>query len=257
MQPHNDISKFLSRVESGNLHVVTKYLLEKPTHVPKIVWTMNLSHIREVAAAPEDFEFLELNSLIIADGWPVRYLVKVLEEREVDRIPGVDLVETLLVSGIKYCVIGSNREQVRKTLAKHDGVDSELTFIYDKKIDINSEIQLEEIIQLLLEFKPKFIFLALGFPKQEFLYERIRRKNPQIPGYFFGIGGSFQMLSGEKMRAPRKLQNLGLEWLWRLSQDPKRLFGRYFADSRFILSLIIKRKALGINDILRKWARLS
>ena len=65
------------------------------------------------------------------------------------------------------------------------------------------------------------------------------------------------MLSGEKMRAPRKLQNLGLEWLWRLSQDPKRLFGRYFADSRFILSLIIKRKALGINDILRKWARLS
>jgi N-acetylglucosaminyldiphosphoundecaprenol N-acetyl-beta-D-mannosaminyltransferase len=257
MQTQNDISKFLSKVESGNLEDISKTLLENPTKIPTLVWTMNLSHVREVAADPEAFVFLESNSLIVADGWPVRYLAKVFEGREVSRVPGVDVVDTLLAKGIKFCVIGSDRSQVLKSLAKHVGAGSELTFIYDAKIDIRSETQIEEIIQLLFEFKPKFIFLALGFPKQEFLYEKIRNKNPELPAYFLGIGGSFQMLSGEKARAPRKVQNLGLEWLWRLSQDPKRLFARYYADIKFFSSLIIKGKTLGVRDILVKWTRLS
>ncbi len=257
MKTEIQITKFLSRIESGNLDVIAEFLQRKPDNGSRFVWTMNLSHVREVTADPESFVFLESNSFIVADGWPVKYLAKVFEGREVSRVPGVDLVDTLLSVGIKFCVIGSDRGQVLKALEKHEGSSSELTFIYDKFIDFNSEIVLEEIIQLLLEFEPQFIFLALGFPKQEFLYEKIRSKSPQISGYFLGIGGSFQMLSGEKVRAPLRLQNLGLEWLWRLSQDPKRLFARYYADSKFLISLIMKRRSQGVRDILRKWIRLS
>jgi N-acetylglucosaminyldiphosphoundecaprenol N-acetyl-beta-D-mannosaminyltransferase len=227
--------------------------LENPSQKPSYVWTMNLSHIRQVVANPLAFEHLEHTALIIADGWPIRYLVKIFDSRDINRVPGVDLVASLLASGIKFCVIGSSRNQVLNALAKHENVASELTFIYDSFFDINSEIQFEEIMQLLLEYEPQFIFLALGFPKQEFLYEKIRSKNPKFAAYFLGIGGSFQMLSGEKVRAPRKLQNLGLEWLWRLSQDPKRLFARYYADIIFFGLLILKRKLQIARDILSKW----
>ena len=235
-------SKFLSRIESGNLHSITQHLLQKLVLIPTFVWTMNLSHIREVSTDPKAFEFLESNSLIVADGWPVKYLVRALESREVSRVPGVDLVDALLTRGIRFSVIGSDQGQVIKTMKFQNYTASELTFVYDKYIDVNSEIQINEIIQLLLEFKPQFIFLALGFPKQEILFEKIRCKSPLIPSYFLGIGGSFQMLSGEKVRAPRIFQDLGLEWLWRLTQDPKRLFRRYFLDCKFLLLLIIKSK---------------
>jgi N-acetylglucosaminyldiphosphoundecaprenol N-acetyl-beta-D-mannosaminyltransferase len=252
-----DILKYLSRIESEETESFVQKLKNQPPRVPKFVWTMNLSHVREVVASPDLFEFLDSSAFIVADGWPVKYLVKMFEAREVNRVPGVDIVKSLLASGIKFCVIGSNQSQVLKTLEKHDFAVSELTFTYDKFIDVDSKIQIDEIIQLLFKFKPQFIFLALGFPKQELLFERIQSKNPQIPAYFLGIGGSFQLLSGEKLRAPRKLQDLGLEWLWRLSQDPKRLFERYFADIRFIISLVIIRRALGVRATLGKWTRLS
>ena len=246
------ISKFLSRIESGNLYSTSQHLLQQPALTPTFVWTMNLSHIREVSTDPKAFEFLESNSLIVADGWPVKYLVRALESREVTRIPGVDLVDALLTHGIRFSVIGSDQDQVIKAMKFQNYTASELTFVYDKYIDINSDIQINEIIQLLLEFKPQYIFLALGFPKQEILFERIRSKSPLIAAYFLGIGGSFQMLSGEKVRAPRIFQDLGLEWLWRLTQDPKRLFKRYYSDCKFLMLVTIKRKVQSIYVIMKK-----
>lgn len=253
MKPEVDLAKFLSRVEIGNLTSFTQYLLQKSALIPTFIWTMNLSHIREVSSDPEAFEFLASNSLIVADGWPVKFLARALESREVSRVPGVDLVDALLANGIKFSVIGSEQGQVMKTMKIHDYASSELTFIYDKYIDINSEMQINEIIQLLLKFKPQYIFLALGFPKQEILFERIRSKSPLIPAYFLGIGGSFQMLSGEKVRAPRMFQDLGLEWLWRLTQDPKRLFKRYYSDYNFLMFVIIKKSVRSAHDIIKKW----
>jgi N-acetylglucosaminyldiphosphoundecaprenol N-acetyl-beta-D-mannosaminyltransferase len=251
MKPEVDLAKFLSRVEIGNLTSFTQYLLQKSALIPTFIWTMNLSHIREVSTDPKAFEFLESNSLIIADGWPVKYLAKALESREVSRVPGVDLVNELLKSGIRFSVIGSEQGQVMKTMKILDNASSELTFIYDKYIDINSEIQINKIIELLLEFKPEYIFLALGFPKQEILFERIRSKSPLIPAYFLGIGGSFQLLSREKVRAPKMFQDLGLEWLWRLTQDPKRLFKRYYSDCKFLMLITIKRKVQSVRDIMK------
>lgn len=254
MRTENHICKFLSRIESGNLCSITQHLLQKPALIPTLVWTVNLSHIRGVSTDPRAFEFLESNSLILADGWPVKYLARTLELREVSRVPGVDLVDALLRSGVKFSVIGSDRGQVAKTIKSYNSGSSELMFVYDKYIDLNSETQIDEIIQLLFEYKPQFIFLALGFPKQEMLFERIRDKNPFIPAYFLGIGGSFQMLSGEKVRAPRIIQGLGLEWFWRLAQDPKRLFKRYFSDCKYLLFVIIRSKVRIARNALGKWS---
>jgi N-acetylglucosaminyldiphosphoundecaprenol N-acetyl-beta-D-mannosaminyltransferase len=247
-----NVSKFLCKIEAGDIDSIVHQLLVKPAQLPSFIWTMNLSHFREVISDPSAFNFLENGSLIVADGWPVKYLAKSFVGRFVHRVPGVDLVDRLLGSEVEFCVIGSDRAQVLKALKNHENAKSALKFIYDEDLDINSEIQIDEIIHLLTKFNPKYVFLALGFPKQEFLFEKIRSKNPRIPAYFLGIGGSFQMLSGEKNRAPRIMQNIGLEWLWRLSQDPKRLFARYYADGKFFVSLVLKMRVKRAQKFLLK-----
>lgn len=257
MQLDVHFSKFLNRIEAEDLHTFVQTLLHQPLDCSTYIWTMNLSHIREISANPTLFEFLESKSMIVADGWPIKRLVKVLQSREVNRIPGVDLVDTLLASGVRFCVIGSNRDQVMKTLTKRKFDSSELTFIYDEVLDFNSEIQTDEIIQLLLKHKPNFIFIALGFPKQEFFYEKLQSRCSLFPAYYLGVGGSFQLLSGEKVRAPRRFQDIGLEWLWRWVQDPKRLFSRYFADGKFLIQLGLQRKVKMVRDTLRKWIESS
>jgi N-acetylglucosaminyldiphosphoundecaprenol N-acetyl-beta-D-mannosaminyltransferase len=252
MKDELHISRLLSRIEPGQLSNFIQTLLLTSALTPKFVWTINLSHVREVATAPHTFTFLESNSLIVADGWPVKYLARVIASKDVSRIPGVDIVDSLLTHGVRFCVVGSDRIQVLKTLQNNKGLSSDLTFVYDKNIDLNSEIQIDEIVKLLLEFMPQYVFLALGFPKQEILFEKIRIKIPLMPAYFLGIGGSFQMLSGEKVRAPQRIQSLGLEWLWRLSQDPKRLFARYFSDGKFFISLATRREVKRFRDFTRR-----
>ncbi len=72
---------------------------------------------------------------------------------------------------------------------------------------------------------PDIVFIALGSPKQENLIQQIRSLLPKA--WWLGVGISFSFLSGDVTRAPRWMQRLGIEWLHRLAQDPKRLFHRY------------------------------
>jgi N-acetylglucosaminyldiphosphoundecaprenol N-acetyl-beta-D-mannosaminyltransferase len=84
---------------------------------------------------------------------------------------------------------------------------------------------MEKIRQLLLTSQPDIVYVGLGFPKQERLIEHLRATLPRA--WFLGIGISFSFLAGEVKRAPRWMQNVGLEWLHRMVQEPGRLFGRY------------------------------
>ena len=69
------------------------------------------------------------------------------------------------------------------------------------------------------------MYVALGFPKQEHLIASLRDEFPQT--WFLGVGFSFSFVAGETRRAPPWVSRLGLEWMHRLAQDPRRLAGRY------------------------------
>lgn len=57
-----------------------------------------------------------------------------------------------------------------------------------------------------------------------------------------GVGGSFDILAGKTKRAPKWMQNMGLEWFYRLIQEPKRMFGRYIKGNTLFLSKVVKEK---------------
>lgn len=90
----------------------------------------------------------------------------------------------------------------------------------------------------------RFTFLAVGSPRQEKVAALLAERGV-ARGIGLCIGASLLFLAGEERRAPRMLQRAGLEWAWRLSQDPRRLAGRYW-DSTAVLGLLWKeRKARG------------
>jgi N-acetylglucosaminyldiphosphoundecaprenol N-acetyl-beta-D-mannosaminyltransferase len=80
----------------------------------------------------------------------------------------------------------------------------------------------------LLAAAPDIVFVALGSPKQEVLIDRLRHALPRA--WWLGVGISFSFVCGRVKRAPRWMQQSGLEWLYRLSQEPKRLARRYLLD---------------------------
>lgn len=86
-----------------------------------------------------------------------------------------------------------------------------------------------KVVSIVKQAKPDILIVALGAPKQEkFIYHN--RKELNVP-LSLGLGASLDFEAGNVKRAPRWMSNCGLEWLYRIIQEPKRMFKRYFVDA--------------------------
>ena len=85
---------------------------------------------------------------------------------------------------------------------------------------------------------PDLLFVALETPAKELFLAR-NRERLAVP-FVMGVGGSFDVLAGERRRAPRWMRRTGLEWLFRLSQDPRRLARRYVVGNSAFIWLVLK-----------------
>ena len=88
--------------------------------------------------------------------------------------------------------------------------------------------------------KPNFVFVGITSPLKEYLVEYLQ--NDGCNCVFMGVGGSFDVISGKIPRAPEWMQKMNLEWLFRVIQEPKRLFKRYFIGNIIFIRSIIKEK---------------
>lgn len=90
-----------------------------------------------------------------------------------------------------------------------------------------------ELVQRIDESGADFAWIALGAPRQENLMHNLKGQSRAL---MIGVGGAFNVLAGIVPEAPRWMQNFSLEWLYRLIQEPKRLFKRYFVtNTKFII----------------------
>jgi N-acetylglucosaminyldiphosphoundecaprenol N-acetyl-beta-D-mannosaminyltransferase len=102
----------------------------------------------------------------------------------------------------------------------------------------NDGDQMQAIFEALESSSPGLVFCGLGFPKQERLMAILVNRFPGI--WFISSGASFSMAAGDVHRGPKWMQSLGLEWLCRLVQEPRRLFSRYIVhDIPFALLLLL------------------
>ena len=182
----------------------------------------------------------DTNNLIVPDGISIVKTANFLGYNIKERITGVDLAEHLLnisnKNKYKVFLFGASSEVIEKMeeviKIKYPNIDlvgSVNGYIKDK----------DSIMEYMKLVHPDVILIALGIPLQEkLIYNHI---NDFEKGIFVGVGGSFDVLSGTKKRAPKLLIKFNLEWLYRILKEPKRLIRFMKHNIRFII-IVIKEK---------------
>lgn len=184
-------------------------------------------------------------SLSLIDGMPLVWMSRLLGHPFREKISGSDLVWPVLRRATSKQMrvyflggppgVGEKAVQViQKELRGLNvvGIDSP-PFGFDKDPIVEQQ-SLEKVIAA----KAHLVFVALGCPKQELLMNRWHRR--LAPAVLLGIGGGLDFIAGHVQRAPAWMSDCGLEWLYRLIQNPKRLVQRYLVRDSVILPVFLR-----------------
>lgn len=155
------------------------------------------------------------------------------------KIPGVELWLDIVGKFYKeksFYLVGSSQQVVTNTveLLREDYPEID---IKNYRNGYLNETEFNNLKADILKMKPSIIFVAMGTPRQELLMQELMLVHPAL---YMGLGGSFDVYSGFKQRAPKFFQKHHLEWLYRLLKEPTRI-KRQFILSKFLLLLSIKK----------------
>jgi N-acetylglucosaminyldiphosphoundecaprenol N-acetyl-beta-D-mannosaminyltransferase len=207
-----------------------------------------VANVHMVAEAHQSVSFKEIvNSanLVTPDGIPLVWALKFLYGIKQERVAGMDLLPDLLVAAekkkIPVAFYGGTTEMLNITqiyLGKTypNIIVANMYSPPFRSLTVDEE---DSIIKMLNDSGARIIFVVLGCPKQEKWMASMKGK---INAVMVGIGGALPVLVGMQSRAPLWMQRGGLEWLYRLWQEPGRLFKRYAITNSLFIYLLIKEK---------------
>jgi len=186
--------------------------------------------------------FNDKSSIIIPDGVGTVIASKLLKEPVHEKIAGIDVVREVLIKANleekSIYLLGAKEEILKKCVEniKLEFPKLKVSGFHNGFFDLNN---CDDIIEDIKICEPWAIFVAMGSPRQEIFIKKIIDKlNTHI---FMGVGGVFDVFAGELKRAPRWMLSLGLEWLYRVVQEPFRL-KRLIVIPKFLLLVLKNRK---------------
>jgi len=211
---------------------------------PAYIATANMDFVTQAWRDPELQRILLDADLVVADGIPIVWLSRILGYPLKERVTGSDLVPLFAGlaarEGFSLYGLGGAEGVAKKALdtlaARNPGMRI-AGFYSPPKADI-IDMDNPGILARLAEATPDILLVAFGGPKQE-KWCNMHIRQWKVP-VAIGIGGSLDFLAGAQKRAPRWVQKLALEWLWRMLSDPPRLFRRYVANIAFFFSAILR-----------------
>jgi N-acetylglucosaminyldiphosphoundecaprenol N-acetyl-beta-D-mannosaminyltransferase len=204
------------------------------------LFTPNLHHLQAFAQGTDGRVYeaaaqLPGARLVVADGMPLIWASRLRGTPLPERVAGSNLIFSLTrgaaEQGLSIFLLGGNPGAAQATAermrAQYPGV--RIAGLMAPPHGFETDVRaLAEIHATLEAAAPDIVYLALGFPKQEQLALALA---PALPrSWFVGVGISFSFVCGEVRRAPDWVQRVGLEWLHRLAQEPRRLFRRYLVE---------------------------
>lgn len=190
-------------------------------------------------------EITDNADMVLVDGKPLVWVSKWHKKPVKEKISGSDLVpalcETAAKKGYSMFFIGGKdgiAEQAKKKLEeKLPGINIVGTYAPPFGFEKDQE-ELDRINQMITDAAPDLLIVCFGCPKQEkFIYENYQKYGNTVS---VCAGATIDFLAGNVKRAPKWMSDHGLEWLYRFTQEPKRLFKRYFIDDVQILKLVWK-----------------
>jgi N-acetylglucosaminyldiphosphoundecaprenol N-acetyl-beta-D-mannosaminyltransferase len=210
--------------------------------VPSRVGAVNAAKLVRIEEDPRLAEAVTSCELILADGMSVVWATRLLTGVRLRRVAGIDLMERLVEhaaeKGHRIFFLGAKSEVLETMIdilqkryptlqvaGRHHG--------YFKP---DEEPALAETIRAA---RPDIVFVAMGTPAKEYWVDRWFRVTGA--SLSMGVGGSFDVIAGVVTRAPGWMQNAGLEWLYRLLHEPRRLWRRYLTTSAVFIGKVAVR----------------
>jgi N-acetylglucosaminyldiphosphoundecaprenol N-acetyl-beta-D-mannosaminyltransferase len=174
--------------------------------------------------------------LVNIDGQPVVWAARLLGVPIKERVAGIDLMMRLVAEadrrGHRLYFLGA-REEVVASVVERVRRDYPGAPIAGWRNGYFGEAEEPEVAREIARSRPDILFVAMTSPKKELFLARWK-DSIQAP-FVMGVGGSFDVVAGVVRRAPRWMQRAGLEWFFRLAQEPRRMWRRYLIeDTRFL-----------------------
>lgn len=180
--------------------------------------------------------------LINADGQAVVWASKMLGSPLPERVSGIDLMEKLVKrsfeKGYRCYFLGAEEDVV-----------SNLITLYKKKYSNNviagyrngyfKKSDEKRIAKVISQSNANILFVAITSPKKEIFLNTYKKELKNI-NFIMGVGGSFDVIAGKVNRAPKWMQDIGFEWLYRVIQEPRRMFMRYLVGNTKFIYLVLK-----------------
>ena len=184
---------------------------------------------------------LDNDTILVPDGIGIVKAAQMLHYSISERIAGIDIANKLLEYGHQQ------KKEVYLFGAKPEVIKDLVKVIREKYPNLNIAgtdngyvNDKDAVFEKMKKLQPDIILVALGIPVQEkLIYKHLKDFNK---GIFVGVGGSFDVISGHKKRAPQIFINLKLEWLYRIITEPQRLKRFYESNVKFIFKIRRYRK---------------
>jgi N-acetylglucosaminyldiphosphoundecaprenol N-acetyl-beta-D-mannosaminyltransferase len=211
--------------------------------------TANLDFLRRHAHDADARRLYAQADLRVADGMPLLWAARLQGDRLPERVAGSDLIwliaERAALEGRSLYLLGGEPTANVKAVEVLRARWPALTIVGSSSPRVSSPPSPEQLSALRAELsaaRPDLLLVGLGSPKQEQLIHALRETLPAT--WMTGVGISFSFVAGDVRRAPRWMQITGLEWAWRMVQEPRRLVRRYLIeDVPFLFELMAR--ALG------------
>jgi N-acetylglucosaminyldiphosphoundecaprenol N-acetyl-beta-D-mannosaminyltransferase len=230
------------------------WLWEEGKHV---IVTPNAEFLLLARKNPEFADLLNRSDLAVADSVSLQYAAAALSDQRLEhRVPGVDLLEKLcelsarraarvLFLGGSPSAAESSAQKMRQKFETLDVValDPGRITWNEGRLEVT-----DELVTRINETLPSIVAVALGQHKQEQCIAQMKPRCTSVK-IWIGVGGAFEMISGQKRRAPHVLSRLGFEWLWRLWIEPRRW--RRISNAVIVFPLIVTRETLRRGTLLR------
>ena len=239
----------LASIDGQTIHIATMAeLIEKTIARSKAglgfsLYTLNMDHVVKRRVDPSFREAYSRATFVTADGAPLVWMARRQGVR-LERTTGADLLEPLCkaaaAEGLPVAFFGSSADslQLAARVLRLQYPDLEIVHIEAPRQGFDPRSpEAEAAARRISASGARICFVALGAPKQEMFSDRMMDLFPHIG--FLGIGAAIDFVSGSQTRAPVFFQTHGLEWFWRLCQNPTRLAARYLGCAAVLADLVL------------------
>jgi N-acetylglucosaminyldiphosphoundecaprenol N-acetyl-beta-D-mannosaminyltransferase len=225
---------------------------------PRIISTINAA-LLVMARKDESLRLaLQRSELLLPDGMPVLWIARALGARSARRVTGVDLMDELIRVAarerLRLYFLGARPEVLRELVGRvaeaHGG-----DVIAGSRDGYFPREQGGEVVREIRESRADILFVGMPSPfKEVWCHEHREALGTPV---ILPVGGAFDVLSGFVRRAPRALQACGLEWLWRMLMDPRRMWWRYAETNPVFIALVARAIVRRLCRPLRSGPRRS